>query len=507
MRWQPRHTMYLAASLSAWGDRMWTFAVGLYMVYATPNSLRLTALYGLVISVSVIVLGAPVGRWVDHTARLRAAQLSLVVQNVSVCTCAVILIVGLQYADYTASTWNSWLQTLLQVLVILVADVAAAGHRRQQDHHREGLDRRDVTRWMNSAFRTIDQGTYILAPVLVGQLMTFLSPVVAAAFMAAWNVVSLAAEYALLRVVYRSVPQLAQDKQPPPPPAACCGLGGWCCQRLQDMGQGWSAYFRSSFCLAGLALASLYMTVLGFDNITAGYGYSQGLTESTLSLLTAAGAVAGICGSLCFPKLRSVVGPTLAGVIGFSLAVLAQTLSLTSVFLPGTAFAPLARSGAPHTHTSVITLFSGIILARCGLWISDLSVTQLLQERVPEWRRGTISGVQSALNMTMDTAKNLLVVFIPHAQDFGVLIILSYIFWVIGWCLFAVYAATTGRRPPAHGPSERTAVRRRLETGGRRRTSSRRQPRWGRRKTAPLWRHHTAGRKCCGPRGRRHCRF
>ena len=70
-RWRPRHTMYLAASLSAWGDRMWTFAVGLYMVYATPDSLRLTAIYGLVISVSVIALGASVGRWVDTTERLR----------------------------------------------------------------------------------------------------------------------------------------------------------------------------------------------------------------------------------------------------------------------------------------------------------------------------------------------------------------------------------------------------------------------------------------------------
>ena len=65
---------------------------------------------------------------------------------------------------------------------------------------------------MNSAFRSIDLGTYILAPVLVGQLMTFLSPVAAAAFMAGWNLVSLAAEYCLLRRVYRSVPQLARPK-------------------------------------------------------------------------------------------------------------------------------------------------------------------------------------------------------------------------------------------------------------------------------------------------------
>ena len=51
------------------------------------------------------------------------------------------------------------------------------------------------------------------------------------------------------------------------PPAGCCG---WLGRRLAEMRRGWTVYFRSDFCLAGLALASLYMTVLGFDNITAG---------------------------------------------------------------------------------------------------------------------------------------------------------------------------------------------------------------------------------------------
>ncbi|XP_043227550.1 solute carrier family 40 member 1-like [Amphibalanus amphitrite] len=535
-RWRPRHTMYLVASLSAWGDRMWTFAVGLYMVYATPDSLRLTAIYGLVISTSVIALGASVGRWVDTTARLRAAQLSLLVQNCAVCCCAVLLMVSLQYAEFTASTGRGWLQILLQVLVILIADVAALASEANKITIQKdwvvvmAQGDQDTLAWMNSAFRTIDLGTYILAPVLVGQLMTFLSPVAAAGFMAGWNVLSLVVEYWLLRRVYSGVPQLARPKRPdspdqspaaekgahitaaadgttepaapaePPPsddqrgPTADGELGqtadgqrgptadtsllpsvlrprspsvsasapaggccGWLRVRLADLRRGWTVYFHSDFCLAGLALASLYMTVLGFDNITAGYGYTQGLTESTLSLLTGAGAFTGILGSLCYPKLRRSLGPTRAGVVGFSLAVLAQSLSLTSVFLPGTAFWPLAEPDS-EARTSVITLFCGIILARFGLWISDLSVTQLLQERVPEWRRGAVSGVQSSLNMTMDTAKCLLVVGVPRASHFGLLIILSYLFWIIGWCFFTAYALTAGRRPAAAAVNGSAAV-------------------------------------------------
>ena len=75
---------------------------------------------------------------------------------------------------------------------------------------------------------------------------------------------------------------------------------------------------------------------------------------------------------------------------------------------------------------------TSLLVSVAGLWVSDLSVTQLLQERVPEARRGVISGVQSSLNMAMNTAKCLLVICVPRARHFGVLAILSFLFWAFG---------------------------------------------------------------------------
>lgn len=47
-----------------------------------------------------------------------------------------------------------------------------------------------------------------------------------------------------------------------------------CCGRVLfqfvTLYRGWRTYMRYSVALAGLALACLYMTVLGFDNITVG---------------------------------------------------------------------------------------------------------------------------------------------------------------------------------------------------------------------------------------------
>ena len=62
--------VYGAHTLSTWGDNMWWFAGGCYMLELRSNDLRLTAIYGLVIAAAVIIFGASVGRWIDKTKRL-----------------------------------------------------------------------------------------------------------------------------------------------------------------------------------------------------------------------------------------------------------------------------------------------------------------------------------------------------------------------------------------------------------------------------------------------------
>ena len=46
------------------------------------------------------------------------------------------------------------------------------------------------------------------------------------------------------------------------------------------------------------------------------------------------------------------------------------------------------------SYASVALFLAGVIAARFGLWMSDLTVTQVLQERVEEERRGLLNGVQ-----------------------------------------------------------------------------------------------------------------
>ena len=61
--------IYASRALSAWGDRLWSFGAGVFMVDLDPDNLQLVAIYGLVLSVSVIIFGAYIGKWIDQSQR------------------------------------------------------------------------------------------------------------------------------------------------------------------------------------------------------------------------------------------------------------------------------------------------------------------------------------------------------------------------------------------------------------------------------------------------------
>merc|ERR1712013_7558 len=91
-------------------------------------------------------------------------------------------------------------------------------------------------------------------------------------------------------------------------------------------------------------------------------------------------------------------------------------------------------------HCSVIVFLTGIILARFGLWIVDLTVNQLLQEKVEEEVRGVVNGVQESMGNSLDLAKCILVILLPAEETFGLLIIASFTSVSLGWLLYALYS-------------------------------------------------------------------
>ena len=181
----------------------------------------------------------------------------------------------------------------------------------------------------------------------------------------------------------------------------------------------WLSYMKHPARDAGLGLAFLYMTVLGFDNITYGYCLRQCVTESVLGGLVAGSAIFGVSGSLTFPVLRRKIGLNKTGLIGMASLVATLSMSVVSIWVDGSPFdvdyftdknstvelfSEVVKTNETEatdniecyvsSYASVSLFLGGVIAARFGLWMADLSITQVLQERVEEEHRGILNGVQ-----------------------------------------------------------------------------------------------------------------
>lgn len=122
------------------------------------------------------------------------------------------------------------------------------------------------------------------------------------------------------------------------------GCGSQMAEPFRTFRDGWVSYYNQPVFLAGMGLAFLYMTVLGFDCITTGYAYTQGLSGSILSILMGASAVTGIMGTVAFTWLRRKCGLVRAGLISGFAQLSCLILCVISVFMPGS---PLDLSVSP----------------------------------------------------------------------------------------------------------------------------------------------------------------
>eukprot|EP00092_Neocalanus_flemingeri_P026201 GFUD01028398.1.p1 GENE.GFUD01028398.1~~GFUD01028398.1.p1 ORF type:complete len:555 (-),score=138.14 GFUD01028398.1:290-1954(-) len=470
--------VYCAHALSTWGDNMWWFAGGCYMLELHKESLRLTATYGLVIAASVILFGASVGRWIDKTRRLTAAKTFLTIQNTAVSICALLLAGFIAYKDDIDEANLTLVTGAVSVGAIILASIARlASSGTNIIIQKDWIvviagDDTDLLAKMNSILRTIELTTYMLAPAAAGQLFTFFGFGWTGVFIAGWNIISVCLEYLLLALIYKKHPALAMKKiqlsEAESQEQALDNEEKGETNAFREAYEGWKTYMKHPVMKAGVGLACLFMTVLGFDNITYGYCLMQGVPHAALGVLVGISALVGVAGSLAYPILRRRVGIERTGLIGMFLLISCSTLAVISPFLPGSPMdlTYLTHGGSTNildamnstdeaevtternwtdpefwvTYASVLVFLTGIILARFGLWIVDLTVNQLLQEKVAEDVRGVVNGVQDSLNNTLDLAKCILVILLPAQETFALLIFASFISINFGWFMYALYS-------------------------------------------------------------------
>ncbi|KAK2704280.1 solute carrier family 40 member 1-like isoform X4 [Artemia franciscana] len=295
---------------------------------------------------------------------------------------------------------------------------------------------------LNSTLRSINLVVLAVAPMFTGFIMNFLSLTAAAAIQAGWNIFSCFVEWTIYKNLFNSHPALARkgaENCVEPFNESYAKRRSKSQNSVGKFFRDWVSYFRHPVRYAGIALACLYMTVLGFDSITTGYATSQGVPEWILGILAGVGAVTGLLGSTSFPKWKIWLGLDKTGLLGFFSQVVCLSLCVFSVWLPGSPFNIPDSVKQERSYYSVGFLMGGIFLSRFGLWIADLTINQILQEEVKELERGKINGVQQSFNQLMDMMKFILVILLPYSDTFGYLIIISFAFICLGMMFYSLY--------------------------------------------------------------------
>ncbi|XP_027906655.1 solute carrier family 40 member 2-like [Vigna unguiculata] len=452
--------LYIGHFLARWDARMWEFSVGLYMVNIWPDSLLYAAIYGAIESASIALFGPIIGRWVDKLSYVKVLQLWLVTQNLSFVIAGATVVVllvnsSLKFTNFSAFTLLLWTINIcggIGVLSTLAGTILI--EREWLLVIAEGQPPEFLTK-INSVIRRIDLTCKLLAPVITGFIISFVSLEASAITLALWNTVSVWVEYWLFTSVYNGIPALGESSQKRIARLSQCDqqrsnptleedslfsvTGGSSelvdrkhskklCQKISEIPYvaAWKVYLKQPVAIPGLALALLYFTVLSFGTLMTATLEWEGIPAYVIGIARGISAVIGIVATVAYPMLQSKITTIRTG--------------LWSVWSQWTCLLPcIAAMWIHRGFLSSYILMGSVAISRLGLWMFDLSVLQQMQDLVPESDRLIVGGVQNSLQSLMDLLAYVVGIIISDPREFWKLTFLSFLAVTLAALLYCIH--------------------------------------------------------------------
>jgi len=494
-----RLLLYVSHFFAQFSERAWQFSLTLFLAAFTDyESLALVSTYGLLQGLSMCMLGATTGRFVDATDRLFAARLLIWTENacvlVATAFCCLLLLAADDRIDdeeeanllaETSSSWigrtfrgvprdgrsiayligihvfgsvasildqgflvaieRDWVVTMSHVAAAVDVVVVVVAHGEDVVDSEE--DVKPITpvpskpnkAWLsetNVAMKRIDLTCKVLAPAIAGFVIGIFDRdeqphygndlTGAAILVGVVNVASLAVEWVCTAKIYRLVPSLEArtEKQPKldgsvdgaflsgdednvdAGPSNSTVMKESRCA-LWKLPHGLSVYLQQPIAWAGQGLAMLYLNALTFGALMTAYLVWRGMRLETVGIWRGVSAAVGIVGTFVYHYSikRTTVVATGMWSIWYQFACL--SLSFFSLFVDS-------------FDVSMAMLVIGVCASRIGLWVFDISVTQLMQEFVPDGVRGVVGGTQQALNAFFSLLTFALGLAFPDPKEFRI---------------------------------------------------------------------------------------
>ena len=173
----------------------------------------------------------------------------------------------------------------------------------------------------------------------------------------------------------------------------------------------------------GFALSLLYLNVLSFAALMTAYLVWRRMSYEAIGILKGVSSTIGLLGTVAYhiSSRRHTLSFTGSWSIIFQFSCL--TICCASLYVS-------------NDSLSLTMLVSGVIVSRIGLWVFDLTITQIMQQKIPEDIRGVIGGVQKSLNSFFDLTTYGLGLIFYDPSDFYILVMTGFGSVGVAMCVY-----------------------------------------------------------------------
>ena len=469
---EAKRLLYFSHFTATFVELGWQFCLILFLTALTNfKSFTLVASYGLFSGLVVSLSGPSAGSLIDNSQRnrLEIAQLFIWIQNISVLIATICCFFLLRSVDKKGMQLeSSWIPDLAPpatmttwTLIIIVHIFGAIGKLSDQsmsvalerdwivvmskvavqdsEINEKDSEKKEWLSQTNTVMKQIDLACKVAAPAAAGMFFAYfdndggyqvnnaqtvtqwLNLAFAAIIIGMLNLFSLFIEIFIIGYIYKLVPLLAIRKNRHMNRVSNSSIEYH--RRFAFLPRGLDLYLQQPISFAGIGAAILYLNVLSFGTIMTAYLVFRGMSYESIGMLRGISSTIGIIGTFAYRISSKQYNLAFIGASSITFQFLCLSLSFASMYIP-------------NDRVSLNLLIVGVIASRIGLYSFKLTITQLMQQMIPEDIRGIIGGVQKSLNGLFDLATYGLGLIFAKPEEFNFLVTTGFTSVGITLCLY-----------------------------------------------------------------------
>lgn len=490
-----RLLLYISHFFAQCSESVWQFALLLFLgAFVNYQSLLYVSTYGLISNCIVFIFGSHIGHiFIDQSKnRIISARILIWTENICVIIASILCYLLFNNNDNTSSLPTDYYSIIIligihifgsiaQLLdrgftismerdwVVIMGEVASSNYYIQQrnDYNNEkdisSTSSSSSSSWLletNVRMKQIDLSCKVLSPAIAGFLIEFFSDnngnnnnlSFASIVVGVINVLSLIVEYICTTLIYNHIPELTKKPKiivttidvketndsvfdNKNNSSNSNGNSNGNINNIKDENNNHSIitntiipkplsiYMEQPISLAGISLSLLYLNSLTFGGVMTSYLLYRGMSIPTVGMCRGISAAIGLLGTFVYQISSNRMNIISTGMWSIIFQFIFISCSMISMFIN-------------DFIISMSLMVIGVCVSRIGLYVFDISITQLMQMNVPDGIRGIMGGIQESLNSFFQLSAFGLCLIYTNPKDFIITVAAGYIAVAIAVLLY-----------------------------------------------------------------------